>query len=183
MSMFTLAISCYTTSKLPWCVDLTFQVPMQYCSLQHRTLLPLPVTSTAGWCCCCCFALAPSLHSFWSCVSTDLQEHIGHLPTWGVHLSVSYLFTFSFCSWDSQGKSTEVVCLPFSIGPYFVRILHHDPTVLGVPPIIHQVKPGIFSSGGHSVPQGSKGGQVPIHEFFSSLSLRHICYCPIGQSK
>ena len=28
---------------------------------------------------------------------------IGHLPTWEVHLSVSYLFTFSYCSWGSQG--------------------------------------------------------------------------------
>ena len=31
-------------------MDLTFQVPMQYCSLQHRTLLPSPVTSTTGHC-------------------------------------------------------------------------------------------------------------------------------------
>ena len=31
MSMFTLAISCLTTSKLPWFMDLTFQVPMQHC--------------------------------------------------------------------------------------------------------------------------------------------------------
>ena len=31
MSMFTLAISCLTTSNLPWFMDLTFQVPMQYC--------------------------------------------------------------------------------------------------------------------------------------------------------
>ena len=30
--------------------------------------------------------------------------------TWGVHLSVSYLFACSFCSWDFQGKNTEVVC-------------------------------------------------------------------------
>ena len=35
MLMFTLAISCLTTSSLPWFIDLTFQVPMQYCSLQH----------------------------------------------------------------------------------------------------------------------------------------------------
>ena len=28
-------------------MDLTFQVPMQYCSLQHQTLLLSPVTSTA----------------------------------------------------------------------------------------------------------------------------------------
>ena len=31
-------------------MDLTFQVPMQYCSLQHQTLLPSPVTSTTGHC-------------------------------------------------------------------------------------------------------------------------------------
>ena len=40
-------------------MDLTFQVPMQYCSLQHRTLLPSPVTSTTG----CCFLLWLPLHS------------------------------------------------------------------------------------------------------------------------
>ena len=42
--------------------------------------------------------------------STDLQLHIVHLPTWGVHLSVSYLFAFSYCSWGSHGRNTEVVC-------------------------------------------------------------------------
>ena len=36
--------------------------------------------------------------------------HTGHLPTWGVHLLVSYLFAFSYCSWGSQGKNIEVVC-------------------------------------------------------------------------
>ena len=51
MSTFTLAISRLTTSNLP-SMDLTFQVPMQYCSLQHQTLLPLPVTSTTGHCFC-----------------------------------------------------------------------------------------------------------------------------------
>ena len=52
MSVFTLAISCLTTSNLPWLMDLTFKVPMQYCSLQHQTLLPLPVTPTTGYCFC-----------------------------------------------------------------------------------------------------------------------------------
>ena len=104
MPMFTLAISCLTTFNFPWFMDLTFQVPIQYCSLQHQTLLPSPVTPTTG----CCFALSLSLHSFWNYFSTDLL-HIGHLPTWGVHMSVSYLFAFSYCSWGSQGKNTEVV--------------------------------------------------------------------------
>ena len=30
--------------------------------------------------------------------------------TWGVPLSVSYHFAFSYCSWGSQGKNTEAVC-------------------------------------------------------------------------
>ena len=59
MSIFTLAISCLTTSNLPWFMDLTLQVPMRYCSLQHRTLPPSPVTSIATF----VFALALSLHS------------------------------------------------------------------------------------------------------------------------
>ena len=50
--MFTLAVFCLTTSSLPWFMGLTFQVPMQCCSLQHQTLLPSPVTSTAGHCFC-----------------------------------------------------------------------------------------------------------------------------------
>ena len=58
MSTFTLAISCLTTSNLPWFMDLTFQVPIQYFSLQHRTLLLSPVTSTAGY--SFCFGSIPS---------------------------------------------------------------------------------------------------------------------------
>ena len=50
MLMFTLAISCLTTSNLPWFMELRLQVHTQYCSLQHWTLLPSPVTSTTGRC-------------------------------------------------------------------------------------------------------------------------------------
>ena len=42
-------------------MDLTFQVPMQYCSLRHWTLrVPSPVTSTTG----CCFCFGPVSSSF-----------------------------------------------------------------------------------------------------------------------
>ena len=61
MLMFTLAISCLTASNLPWFMDLTFQVPMQYCSLQHWTLLLSPVPPTAG--CYFCFGSIPSFFS------------------------------------------------------------------------------------------------------------------------
>ena len=40
-------------------------------------------------------------------ISSSILEN---LLTWGVHLSVSYLFAFSYCSWGSQGKNTEVAC-------------------------------------------------------------------------
>ena len=78
MSMFTLAISCLTTSNVPWFMDLTFQVSMQHCSLQHRTLLLSPVTSTTGHCFHSCsipsFFLELFLHwspvAYW--VPTDL---------------------------------------------------------------------------------------------------------------
>ena len=43
MSVFTLAISCLPTSNLPWFTDLTFQVPIPFCSLQRWPLLP------SGW--------------------------------------------------------------------------------------------------------------------------------------
>ena len=39
-------------------MDLTFQVHMQYCSLQHRTLLLSPVPSTTRY--CFCFGSIPS---------------------------------------------------------------------------------------------------------------------------
>ena len=105
--MFTLAIFCLTTSNLPWFMDLTFQVPMQYCSLQHGSLLSPPNTFITG--CCFCFGSAISFHpelclcsspvAYWA--PTDLR----------VHLSLSYLFAFSYCSWGSQGKNAEALCL------------------------------------------------------------------------
>ena len=79
MSTFTLAISCLTTSNLPWFMDLTFQVPMQYCSLQDQTLLLSPVTSTTGY--CFCFGSIPSffleLFLHWSPVAYWAPNDLG----------------------------------------------------------------------------------------------------------
>ena len=53
----------------------------------------------------------PSLHSFWSYFSTDLQQHIGHLPTWEFIFSV-----LSFCLFILfMGFSRQEYCsgLPF----------------------------------------------------------------------
>ena len=79
MSTFTLAISCLTTSNLPWFMDLTFQVPMQYCSLQHQTLLLSPVTSTTGY--SFCVGSIPSffleLFLYWSPVAYWAPTNLG----------------------------------------------------------------------------------------------------------
>ena len=129
MLMFTLAVSCLATSRLLWFMDLTFQVPVQYCSLQHQTLLPSPVISTTR--CCFCFGSVSSffleLLLHWSPVACWAP------PTWGVHPSVSYLFAFSYCSWVLKARMLKWFAIPFSSGPHFVRTLHHDPSILGGP--------------------------------------------------
>ena len=105
MLTFTFAISCLTTSNLAWFMDPTFQVPVQYCSLQHQTLFLSPVTSTAGH--CFCFS---SISSFF--VELFLQSspvvYIAFIHLGGSSFSV--LFAFSYCSWGPQGKNTERVC-------------------------------------------------------------------------
>ena len=105
MLTFTLVISCLTTSDLPWFMDLTFQVPMQHCSLQHQTTLLSPVPSTAGY--CLCFGSIPSffleLFLHWSPVAQWAPTDLGSS-------SFSILsFWLSYCSWGSQGKNTEAV--------------------------------------------------------------------------
>ena len=85
--MFTLAISCLTTSNLPWFMDLTFQVPMQYCSLQHGTLLYHQSHPQLG----VVFTLALSLHSFWSYFSTPVA-YWAPTDLWSSSFSV-----ISFC--------------------------------------------------------------------------------------
>ena len=89
MSTFTLAISYLTTSNLPWFMDLTFQVPMQYCSLQNRTLLLSPVTSTAGY--CFCFGSIPSFF-------LELFLHWSPVAYWATLDLGSFSFSIlSFC--------------------------------------------------------------------------------------
>ena len=88
MSMFTLAIYL-TTSNLPGFMDLTFQVPMHYCSLQHQTFLPSPVTTTTG--CCFCF---DSVSSFF----LELVLHWSPVAYWApTYLESSSFSVLSFC--------------------------------------------------------------------------------------
>ena len=89
MSMFNLDISCLITSNLPWFMDLTFQVPMQCCSLQPQTLLLSPVTSTTG--CCFCFGSIPSFF-------LELFLHWSPVTYWATtDLGSSSFDVLSFC--------------------------------------------------------------------------------------
>ena len=86
--MFTLAISCLTTSSLPWFIG-PIQVPMQYCSLQHRTILLSPITSTIG----CCFYFG-SVSSFF----LELLLHSSPAAYWApADLESSSFSIISFC--------------------------------------------------------------------------------------
>src|SRR5574337_1385265 len=70
-------------------MDLKFQGPMQYCSLQHRTLPLSPVTSTAGY--CFCFG---SISSFF----LELFLHCSPVANWApTDLGSSSFSVLSFC--------------------------------------------------------------------------------------
>ena len=78
---------------------------MQYCSLQHRTLLLSPVTCTAGY--CFSFGSMPSffleLFLHWSPVAYWAPTNLGN--------SSFSILSFGLLSpWGSQGKRSEVVC-------------------------------------------------------------------------
>ena len=120
-------------------MDLTFQVPMQYCSLQHQTLLSPLNKSTTG--CHFCFDLASSLFlellvialcsfpvAYWT--PSDLGGGAGgagfifwshiFLPFYTVH----GILTPRILEWFAISSSS---------GPHFVRTLHCDLTILGSP--------------------------------------------------
>ena len=114
--MFTLAISCLTTSNLPRFMDLTSQVLTQYCSLEHQTLLPSLVTYIVGY----CFHFG-SASSFF----LELFLHSSPVAYWAsTDLGISWFSVISFClfivflgfSDSSVGKeSASIVGDPGSI--------------------------------------------------------------------
>ena len=134
MSIFTLASSYLTSSNLPWFMDLTFQVPMQHCSLQHWTLLPSPVTSTTR--CCFCFSSVSSffleLFLHWSPVAywapTDLGSFIFHCPIF---------LPFHTTHGVLKARILKWFAIAFSRGPRFVRTLLHDPSWVALHGMAH----------------------------------------------
>ena len=110
-------------------MDLTFQVPLQYYFLQHRTFLPSPIISTTG--CCFCFGCFFILSEFTSpLISSSILgtyrpgEFIFQCPIFLPFHTVHGVLKARILKWFS---------IPFSSGPRFVRVLHHDLSILGGP--------------------------------------------------
>ena len=139
MSMFTLVISCLTTSNLPWFMDLTFQVPVQYCFFRiglyfyHQSYPQLGL-----------FLLWFHLFILSEVISPLISSSIlgtywsGECPSPGQCLD-SILFQcpiilpFHTVHGVLKAKILKWFAIPFSSGPHSVRPLHLDPPVLGGP--------------------------------------------------
>ena len=128
MSVFTLAISCLTTSNLPWFTDLTFQVPMWYCSLQHLICFhhqshpQLGVVFVWLWLFILSGVISP-LVSHRILGTYDLESSSFSVPS----------FCLSYSSWGSQGKNSDMGCHSVLQWTTFFRALHHNPSILGGP--------------------------------------------------
>ena len=91
-------------------MDLTFQVPMQYCSLQHWTLLVSPVTSTGGY--CFCFGSIPSFF-------LELFLHWACCDSWG-HKELDMTERLN---WTELNWSPVAYWAPTNLGSSFFSIL------------------------------------------------------------
>ena len=115
--MFTLAISCLSTFNLLSFMDLTVQVPMQYCSLQHHTLLspldPFKLGHPPSFGSVSSFFM--ELFLCFSPITYQISTDLGY-PSF----SVISLFLFTLFM---GFKNSEVICIPFSSEPCFVEKL------------------------------------------------------------
>ena len=111
-------------------MDLIFQVPLQYCSLKHWTLLPSTVTSTTGH----CFCFAPVFSFF-----LELFHHSSPVAYWAPtklseFISQSHIFLpFHTVHEILKTRILKRFAIPFSSGPHFLRTLPHDLSILGGP--------------------------------------------------
>ena len=125
MSLFTLAISCLTTSNLPWFMDLTFPI---YAILLFTAsdLASIPFTSTTWW--CFCFGAVSSFF-------LELFFHWSPVAYWvPTDLGSSFFSVLSFCLFilfmGFKAGILKRFAIPFSSGPHFVKTLYHDPSTL-----------------------------------------------------
>ena len=122
MSMFTLAIPCLTTSNLPWFMDLTFQVPMQYCStaLDFTSI----ISHIHSW---VLFLLWLHLFIFSGVISPLISCSILDTYPPGEFIFQCPMFLpFHTVHGVLKARILKRFAISLSSGPRFVRTLHHD---------------------------------------------------------
>ena len=149
MLMFTLCISRLTTSNLLWFMDLTFQIPMQYCSLQQTYFHDLShqqlgVSFLFVFLFCfyfCCFLFVCFFVLLWLClfIFSGVISPLFSSSILGTHWPGEFIFQchiflpFHTVCGVLKARILNWFAIPFSSGPHFVRNLHHDLSFLGGP--------------------------------------------------
>ena len=142
MLMFTLAISCLTTSNLPWFMDLTSD---SYAILLFTALDFISITSLIhNW---VLFLLWLCLFILSGVVSPLISSNIlgTHWPGEFI-FQCPIFFPFHTVHGVLKARILKWFAIPFSSGPRFVRTLHNDVFILGGPTrhgsLFHWVRQG-----------------------------------------
>ena len=130
MSMFTLAISCATTSNLPWFMDLN--IPGSYATLLFTASDLASITSHIhSW---VLFLLW--LHPF---ILSGVISPLISSSILGTYRPGEFLFQcpiflpFHTVHGLLKARILKWIAMPFSSGAHFIITLHHDLSVLGAP--------------------------------------------------
>ena len=136
MLTFTLAISCLTSSNFPWFMDLTFQIPMQYC-------LGFFVLFCFVLFCCVRFYLLHQIHpqqsviSLWprcfilsraisSCSLFFASSILDTFWSGGLIFQCHIFLSFYIVHEILMANILGWFAIPSSSGSHFVRTLHYD---------------------------------------------------------
>ena len=129
--MFSLDISCLITYNLPVFMDLTFQVPMQYCSLQHWTLFSL--WHIHNW---TSFLLWPSHFIFSGAISSSpllFPRVLEPFRPGGLFFQCHNFLSFYTVHEAFMASILGWFAIPSFIRSCFVRPLCYDQPILGGP--------------------------------------------------
>ena len=119
MLKFTLSVSCFTMSNLPWFMDPTSQsLGNIFLTTSHFTFTTRHVHNWES------FLFCPASSFFPSYFSILPHWHIGHLLTWRAHLLVSYLFAFHTVQWKYHQAIGNIRRRPKLNGKYLEVIFH-----------------------------------------------------------
>ena len=130
MSMFILAISCLTTSNLPQSMDLISRFLWNI--VLYNIRLTSIISNIHSWALSLLwlslFILSGAISSLFTSSTLGTYLLVEFIFQCSVHL-----FASSYCSWGSQGKSTEVVCHSLLQLTTFCQTSPPWPTHLGWP--------------------------------------------------